>query len=83
MGDYTRCAINTSFNTGTITGVCANIFGEGLTPKYIPSFGWGIKGTVKYAFDKALADINKWKKLKGHALSEEEKRRLKLIFDQN
>jgi UDP-N-acetylglucosamine diphosphorylase / glucose-1-phosphate thymidylyltransferase / UDP-N-acetylgalactosamine diphosphorylase / glucosamine-1-phosphate N-acetyltransferase / galactosamine-1-phosphate N-acetyltransferase len=42
MGDYSRCGINTSFNTGTVVGVCANIFQSGsLQPKYIPSFSWG------------------------------------------
>jgi UDP-N-acetylglucosamine diphosphorylase/glucosamine-1-phosphate N-acetyltransferase len=82
MGDYSRAAINTSFNTGTIVGLCANIFGEGLTPKFIPSFTWGSKGLSKYEFEKALVDIDNWKKLKGSSLNEEEKRRLKLIFDQ-
>ena len=38
MGDYTHTSINTSINTGTVIGVCANVFGAGLTPKYIPSF---------------------------------------------
>lgn len=40
MGDYSRTAINTSINTGTIIGVSSNVFGNGLTPKYIPSFSW-------------------------------------------
>ena len=83
MGDYSRAAINTSFNTGTIVGVCANIFGEGLTPKFIPSFTWGTKGLTKYEFEKAMLDIDNWKKMKGSSLLEAEKRRLKLIFDQN
>ncbi|HEY1020944.1 MAG TPA: putative sugar nucleotidyl transferase, partial [Flavisolibacter sp.] len=37
MGDYCRTAINTSINTGTVVGVCSHVFGNGLTPKYIPS----------------------------------------------
>jgi UDP-N-acetylglucosamine diphosphorylase/glucosamine-1-phosphate N-acetyltransferase len=83
MGDYSKSAINTSFNTGTIVGVCANIFGEGLTPKYIPSFTWGTMGQTKYIFDKALKDIENWKKMKNAVLTEQEKTRLKLIFDEN
>ena len=43
MGDYSRCAINTSFNTGTIVGVCCNIFVDGFPPKFIPDFTWGDK----------------------------------------
>ncbi|HUQ65804.1 MAG TPA: putative sugar nucleotidyl transferase [Flavitalea sp.] len=82
MGDYSRAAINTSFNTGTMVGICANIFGEGKLPKFIPSFTWGNSGEEKYEFTKALNDILKWKKLKGHEVDEKEKTRLKLIFDQ-
>lgn len=38
MGDYSRCAINTSFNTGTVVGVGANIFGSGFPRNFVPSF---------------------------------------------
>jgi UDP-N-acetylglucosamine diphosphorylase / glucose-1-phosphate thymidylyltransferase / UDP-N-acetylgalactosamine diphosphorylase / glucosamine-1-phosphate N-acetyltransferase / galactosamine-1-phosphate N-acetyltransferase len=79
MGDYSRAAINTSFNTGSIVGVCANVFGGGLMPKFIPSFSWG---NQRYQFEKALADIGNWKKLKQSSLSEKEKTGLKLIFEQ-
>jgi len=41
MGDHSKCGIGTTFNTGTIAGVCCNIFGAGFPPKYIPSFSWG------------------------------------------
>jgi hypothetical protein len=83
MGDYSRCAINTSFNTGTVVGVCANIFGEGLTPKFIPSFTWGNKGLSMYEFEKALSDISNWKKLKNEQLTEAEAIQLKHIFEQS
>lgn len=83
MGDYSRAAINTSFNTGTIVGICANVFVEGLTAKFIPSFTWGDVKMQKYEFEKAMNDIGNWKKLKGQQLSEQEKTRLKLIFDGN
>ncbi len=41
MGDHTKCGINTMFNTGTVTGVSANIFGSGFPRNFIPSFAWG------------------------------------------
>ncbi len=41
MGEHTRCSINSMFNTGTVAGTSANIFGGGFYPKYIPSFSWG------------------------------------------
>lgn len=81
MGDYSRTAVNTSINTGTVIGVSCNVFGYGLTPKYIPSFSWGSEGVNRYEFDKALLDIADWKKLKGKEVNEEEKSILKYIFD--
>jgi len=41
MGDHSKCAINTMFNTATIVGVAANIFGSGFPRTFIPSFAWG------------------------------------------
>jgi len=82
MGDYSRCAINTSFNTGTVVGVCANVVGEGAPPKYIPDFSWGSKTAMRYAFDKAIQDIANWKKFKNRALSEAEVNQLRNIFDE-
>ena len=80
MGDYSRTAINTSINTGTIIGVNSNVFGTGLTPKYIPSFSWGSDGLERYEFEKAMANIKNWKALKKQELSENEKIILKHIF---
>lgn len=80
MGDYSRAAINTSFNTGTITGVCCNIFCQGLTPTSIPSFSWGYTG-ARYSFDKAIRDIAVWKKFKRHVLTEQEIQTLQSIYN--
>ncbi|MCF1752775.1 GlmU family protein [Mariniradius sediminis] len=41
MGDHSKCGINTMFNTGTVVGVGANIFGDGYPRNFIPSFAWG------------------------------------------
>ncbi|HEY4337351.1 MAG TPA: putative sugar nucleotidyl transferase [Puia sp.] len=80
MGDYSRAAINTSFDTGTVTGVCCNIFGAGRPPKYIPDFSWGSDGSVLYELEKAIRDIGNWKKLKNHSLTEGQILTLKHIF---
>lgn len=80
MGDYTRTAINTSINTGTVIGACCNVFGQGLTPKYIPSFSWGSDGVDRYRFDKAIIEIEGWKKLKSQIVTDNEKSILKYIF---
>ena len=44
MGDHSKCGINTMFNTGTVVGVNANIFGSGFPRNFIPSFTWGGHG---------------------------------------
>ena len=77
MGDYSRSAINTSFNTGTIVGISCNIFGATIPPKFVDNFTWG---NEKYIFEKAIADINNWKKLKGFAITQEEINSLKKIY---
>jgi UDP-N-acetylglucosamine diphosphorylase/glucosamine-1-phosphate N-acetyltransferase len=81
LGDYSKTAINTAINTGTVIGVCCNVFGLGLTPKYIPNFSWGSEGVKRYEFEKALLDIEDWKKLKGQMVSDDEKSILKYIFE--
>lgn len=54
MGDHSKCGINTMFNTGTVVGVSANIFGAGFPRNFIPSFTWGgAQGTTEYQMEKA------------------------------
>ena len=73
MGDYSKAAINTSFNTGTVVGICSNVFAQGLTPKYIPHFSWCADGITRYKLSNAINDIDKWKQLKGFSITEKEK----------
>ena len=55
MGDHSKCGINTMFNTGTVVGVSANIFGGGFPSKFIPSYSWGgSEGFVDYELEKAI-----------------------------
>lgn len=80
MGDYSRAAINTSFNTGTVVGVCCNIFGEYFPPKLVSDFTWGKE---RYTFAKVLQDISNWKQLKGMTLTENEINTLKHLYNQS
>lgn len=80
MGDYSRAAINTAFNTGTVVGVCCNIFSEGFPSKLVNNFTWG---NEKYELVKALKDIDNWKKLKGRSITEEEKNILQQLYNQS
>lgn len=55
MGDHSKCGINTMFNTGTVVGVSANIFGSGFPRNFIPSFSWGgHSGFTTYLTKKAF-----------------------------
>ena len=55
MGDHAKCGINTMFNTGTVVGVSANVFGAGFPRNYIPNFTWGgAQGTQAYLPKKAF-----------------------------
>jgi len=55
MGDHSKTSINTMFNTGTVIGISANIFGDGFPRNYIPSFSWGgAAGFKKFIFQRAI-----------------------------
>ncbi len=80
MGDYSRTAINSSINTGTVIGVCCQVYGAGLLPKIIPGFTWGSTGEIRYEFDKALKDISNWKKMKNKQLEAAEIKVLAYLY---
>jgi UDP-N-acetylglucosamine diphosphorylase/glucosamine-1-phosphate N-acetyltransferase len=55
MGDHSKCGINTMFNTGTVVGVSANVFGAGYPHNFIPDFSWGgAQGFEVYSIKKAF-----------------------------
>ncbi len=55
MGDHSKAAINTSFNTGAVVGVSSNVFGGTFPPKYIPSFSWGgSEALTTYDIDRSI-----------------------------
>ncbi len=81
MGDHSKVAINSAINTGTVIGVCCNVFGIGLSPKRIRNFSWGGDGNTKYDFNKAIKEIENWKEMKHQKLTSKEITVLKHIFD--
>jgi UDP-N-acetylglucosamine diphosphorylase/glucosamine-1-phosphate N-acetyltransferase len=81
MGDHAKCGINTMFNTGTVVGVAANIFGDGFPPKFIPDFTWGgANGFSEYNLEKALETIQRVYERRKKKLSKEEIALLKAVF---
>jgi UDP-N-acetylglucosamine diphosphorylase/glucosamine-1-phosphate N-acetyltransferase len=82
MGDHSKCGINTMFNTGTVVGVGANIFGGGFPPTHIPSFSWGgAEGMEEYKLDKMLETANRVYARRNATVSEEEAEILKTVFN--
>ena len=73
MGDHSKCGINTMFNTGTVVGVSANIFGPGFPPSFVPSFSWGgLNGFTAYRMDKVVETANLVMDRRGMQLSQED-----------
>jgi len=82
MGDHSKCAINTSFNTGTTIGVNCNIFGAGFPRNIISSFSWGgAQGVKKYKFEKALSVAEIVMRRRGVKLQSEYVKMLRIIYD--
>jgi len=82
MGDHSKCGINTMFNTGTVVGVSANIFGGGFPEKFIPSFTWGgSDGMVTYDFDRAIDTAKRMMARRNKELSQAEVMMLRHVFD--
>ncbi len=82
MGDHSKTAIGTMFNTGTVVGVNANIFGAGFPRNFIPSFSWGgPSGIITYGIEKAFEVARIVMQRRKLQLSETDERILKNIFE--
>lgn len=82
MGDHSKCGINTMFNTGTVVGVSANIFGAGFPRNFIPSFSWGGSGGMTtYKTSKAFEVAEKVMARRNIEFSEEEKVILEQVYE--
>lgn len=74
MGDYSKCGINTMWNTGSVVGVSVNFYGAGFPKKFLPNFYWGdANHGERYDLEKALETISIVKRRRGLELSQKEK----------
>jgi len=81
MGDHSKSGINTMFNTGTVVGVSANVYGAGFPRNFISSFTWGgPQGTMEYRIDKALHTADRMMKRRGLEVNEVEKAILEQVY---
>ena len=82
MGDHSKCGINSMFNTGTVVGVCANIFGAGFPRNFIPSFSWGgSAGFSTYKTEKAFEVAEIVMQRRNKSFDEQEENILSHIFE--
>ncbi len=81
MGDHSKCAINTMFNTGTTIGVSTNIFNAGFPRRFIPSFSWGgARGFSEYKLEKAFETAERVKPRRNKELTKADKKILENVF---
>ena len=82
MGEHSKTAINTAFNTGTVVGAFCNVFGNGTPEKHISSFTWGgVKTPVPHDIEKAIRTAKKAMDRRGVELSKEEEKRIRDLFN--
>ena len=82
MGDHSKCGINTMFNTGTVVGVSANVFGSGFPRNFIPSFSWGgHSGFTTYLTKKAFEVAKLVMARRGIEFTEQDAAILEYVFD--
>ncbi|MGB0850797.1 MAG: glucose-1-phosphate thymidylyltransferase, partial [Bacteroidia bacterium] len=82
MADHSKCGINTMFNTGTVVGVSANIFGASFPRNFIPSFTWGgATGFATYSLGKAFETARIVMSRRQQELNETEKEILKNVHE--
>ena len=82
MGDHSKCGINTMFNTGTVVGVSANIYGSGFPRNFVPSFSWGgAAGFTEYKTNKVYEVAEVVMKRRNMVFNDIEQRILQHVFD--
>ncbi len=83
MGDHSKCGINTMFNTGTVIGVSANIFGSGFPRNFVPSYSWGgASGFTEYKTNKVFEVAEVVMKRRNIEFDDQERKILEHVFEE-
>ena len=81
LGDHCKVGINTMFNTGTVVGFSANVFGAGFPPAFVPSFSWGGgEGLTTYRPERAVATAERMYERRGRVFGARERAIFERIF---
>lgn len=82
MADHAKCGINTMFNTGSVVGVGANVFGAGFPKTFLPDFSWGgAQGFETYRLDKMFETAEQVLKRRNLPFDEVERNILTAVFE--
>lgn len=82
MGDHSKCAINTMFNTGTVVGVSCNIYGSNFPRNFVPSFSWGgASGMTTYQLKKAIETAKRVYERKNEVFDAADERIFEKVFE--
>lgn len=82
MGDHSKCSINTMFNTGTVVGVSANIYGSNFPRNFIPSFSWGgAAGFTTFQMNKVHEVVQVVMSRRNIPYDEKEQKILETVFE--
>jgi UDP-N-acetylglucosamine diphosphorylase / glucose-1-phosphate thymidylyltransferase / UDP-N-acetylgalactosamine diphosphorylase / glucosamine-1-phosphate N-acetyltransferase / galactosamine-1-phosphate N-acetyltransferase len=82
IGDHSKTAINTMFNTGSVIGYSCNIYGSGFPDKYVPSFTWGgTESSIDYDLQKAIDTAKIVLSRRKITFASEEEKLFKEIFE--
>lgn len=81
MGDHSKTGINAMLSTGTLCGVCCNLFSDKYPPSFVPSFSW-VSGSeiVPYHFDKAVEAMERMMKRRSVPLTPSYHKMMKALF---
>ena len=83
MGDHAKCGINTMFNTGTVVGFGANVFGSGYPRQFIPDFAWGgAAGYSTFQLEKFFDTAQKVFNRRDQILHLEDQRIARHVFEE-
>lgn len=82
MGDHSKTGINSMLNTGTLCGVCCNLFSDDYPPKFVPSFSWvSGQNIVPYHFEKAVDAMAKMMERRSVELTPAYYKMMKALFE--
>jgi len=81
IGDHAKTGINTMFNTATVVGVSANVFGADFPPKFVPNFAWGMFPDTKFDLYKAFETADAMMQRRGIQLTNADKSILRYLHE--